>query len=49
VPAMVVAVVFTAVATLAVAVPLELPWLPLVAPIALFVGYVLALRPFLRD
>ncbi|MGE2835283.1 hypothetical protein [Mycobacterium sp. SMC-4] len=49
VPAMIAAVGFTGLATLVVAAPVELPWVPLVAPIALFVAYVLALRPFLRD
>ncbi|HEX2213139.1 MAG TPA: hypothetical protein VHH12_06735 [Mycobacterium sp.] len=49
VPAMVAAVGFTAVVTLALAAPLAVPWLPLVAPLALFLGYVLALKPFLDD
>ncbi|MGE2732552.1 hypothetical protein ACQI4F_24050 [Mycolicibacterium vaccae] len=49
VPVMVAAVVFTAVTTLAVTVPIAAPWLPLVAPVALFAAYVVALRPFLRD
>ncbi|MEZ0339070.1 hypothetical protein ACAG25_03700 [Mycobacterium sp. pV006] len=49
VPIMVGAVAFTAVATLAVAVPPELPWVPLLAPIGLLVAYVVALRPFVAD
>lgn len=46
VPAMTGAVAFTAVATLAVAVPVELPWVPVLAPIGLLTAYVVALRPF---
>ena len=38
---------FTAVATVAVAVPVQVPWLPLAAPLVLLAGYLLALKPFL--
>lgn len=41
------AVGFAALASLAVAVPLRLPWLPLAAPLALLGGYLLAVRPYL--
>ena len=38
---------FTFVGLVATAFPLQLPWLPLVAPPAVFAGYLLAVRPFL--
>lgn len=46
-PTMAAAVGFAAAATVAVVVPVDLPWLPLAAPLALLAGYLLALRPFL--
>jgi hypothetical protein len=33
----------------ATAFPLQLPWLPLLAPLAVFAVYLLATRPFLRN
>jgi hypothetical protein len=46
VPTMLFAVGFAGAVALAVAVPVYLPWLPLIAPLALLAGYLLALRPF---
>jgi hypothetical protein len=46
---MVSAVGFTLVGLVASAFPLQLPWLPLLAPLAVFAVYLLATRPFLRD
>ena len=46
---MVSALGFTLVGLVATAFPLQLPWLPLLAPLAVFAIYVLATRPFLRD
>lgn len=46
---MVGAVGFTFAGMVATAFPLRLPWLPLLAPLAVFVIYLLATRPFLRD
>lgn len=43
---MVAAVAFALTATAVVALPVDIPWLPLAAPVALLVGYVLTLRPF---
>jgi hypothetical protein len=43
------AVGFTLVGLVATAFPLRLPWLPLLAPLAVFAIYLLATRPFLRD
>lgn len=48
-PTMVGAVGFTFAGLVATAFPLQLPWLPLLAPLAVFAIYVLATRPFLRD
>ncbi len=45
-PAMVAALGFTFVGVLAASFPFELPWLPLLAPLAVFGIYVLAIRPF---
>jgi hypothetical protein len=45
-PAMVAALGFTFVGVLAASFPFELPWLPLLAPLAVFGIYVLATRPF---
>ena len=42
------AVGFAAAAAVAVALPVQVPWLPLVAPLALLAGYLLALKPFTR-
>ena len=47
-PTMVAAVAFALTATAVVALPTDIPWLPLAAPVALLAGYVLTLRP-LRD
>ena len=46
-PTMVSAVGFTAAGTVAVAVPATVPWLPMAAPLALLVGYLVAVRPYL--
>ena len=46
---MVSAVGFTLVGLVATAFPLQVAWLPLVAPLAVFAVYLLAARPFLRD
>ncbi len=48
VPTMAAAVGFATATALVIAVPLELPWLPLAAPMVLLAGYLLALKPFLR-
>ena len=40
---------FTLAGLVATAFPLQLPWLPLLAPLAVFAVYLLATRPFLRD
>jgi hypothetical protein len=47
-PAMVAALGFTFVGVLAASFPFELPWLPLLAPLAVFGIYVLATRPFYK-
>jgi hypothetical protein len=46
---MVSAVGFTLVGLAATAFPLQLPWLPLLAPLAVLAIYLLATRPFLGD
>jgi hypothetical protein len=43
------AVGFTGVATVAVAVPLDVVWLPLAAPLVLLAAYLLAVRPYLAE
>jgi hypothetical protein len=48
-PTVVGAVGFSAVALAAVSVPMELPWLPLVAPLAVLTVVVFATRPFWAD
>ncbi|MCV7408274.1 hypothetical protein AWC05_04460 [Mycobacterium florentinum] len=45
-PTLVGAVGFTVVGMVAIAFPLNLPWVPLVAPLAVLAIYVLATRPF---
>jgi len=40
---------FTLSGLVATTFPLQLPWLPLLAPLAVFAIYLLATRPFLRD
>jgi hypothetical protein len=40
---------FTFAGLVATAFPLQLPWLPLLAPLAVFAVYLLATRPFLRN
>ncbi|OBK33425.1 hypothetical protein A5658_01925 [Mycobacterium sp. 1245111.1] len=40
---------FTLAGLVATAFPLQLPWLPLLAPLAIFAIYLLATRPFLGD
>lgn len=40
---------FTLAGLVATVFPLQLPWLPLLAPLAVLAVYVLATRPFLRD
>ena len=47
-PAMLAALGFTFVGVLAASFPFELPWLPLLAPLAVFGIYVLTTRPFYR-
>jgi hypothetical protein len=47
-PAMLAALGFTFVGVLAASFPFELPWLPLLAPLAVFGIYVLATRPFYK-
>ncbi len=47
VPTMFAAVGFTAVLTIAVVIPVQVPWLPLAAPLVLLAGYLLSLKPFL--
>jgi hypothetical protein len=47
-PAMLAALGFTFVGVLAASFPFELPWLPLLAPLAVFGIYVLAIRPFYK-
>jgi hypothetical protein len=42
------AVALTIAGLVATAFPLQLPWLPLLAPLAVFAVYLLATRPFLR-
>jgi hypothetical protein len=46
-PTLIAAVGFTFAAVVATSVPLQLPWLPLLAPLSVVGIYVLALRPFL--
>jgi hypothetical protein len=46
-PTTVAAVGFTIAGLVATSFPLQLPWLPLVAPLAVLAIYVLATRPFL--
>jgi hypothetical protein len=48
-PTMVGAVGFTLVGLVATAFPVQLPWVPLLAPLAVLAIYVLATRPFLHD
>ena len=43
------AVGFAFAGVVATAFPLQLPWLPLLAPLAVFAVYLLATRPFLRN
>ena len=45
-PALLAALGFTFVGVLAASFPFELPWLPLIAPLAIFGIYVLVTRPF---
>jgi hypothetical protein len=47
-PALLAALGFTFVGVLAASFPFELPWLPLLAPLAVFGIYVLAIRPFYK-
>jgi len=47
-PTMVFAVGFASAAAVVVALPVHLPWLPLIAPLALLAGYLLALTPFIK-
>jgi hypothetical protein len=47
-PTAVAAVAFALTATAVVALPTDIPWLPLAAPVALLAGYVVTLRPFSR-
>jgi hypothetical protein len=46
---LVAAVGFAFAGVVATAFPLQLPWLPLLAPLAAFAVYLLATRPFLRN
>lgn len=45
-PTMIASSAFTAVAVLAAAIPVTVPWLPLAAPPAVLAGYLLAVRPY---
>jgi hypothetical protein len=45
-PTVVGAVAFTAAALGAASLPLQVPWLPVLAPLAVVVAYVLVIRPF---
>jgi hypothetical protein len=47
-PVMLAALGFTFVGVLAASFPFELPWLPLLAPLAVFAIYVIATRPFFQ-
>jgi hypothetical protein len=47
-PALIAALGFSFVGVLAASFPFELPWLPLLAPLAVFGIYVLATRPFYK-
>lgn len=47
-PAMIAALGFTFIGVLAASFPFELPWLPLLAPLAVFGIYVLVTRPFYK-
>jgi hypothetical protein len=47
-PALLAALGFTFVGVLAASFPFEVPWLPLLAPLAVFAVYVLATRPFYK-
>ncbi|MFS0898301.1 hypothetical protein AB3M98_12925 [Mycolicibacterium litorale] len=47
-PTMIAAVAFALTAVAVLLVPVDVPWLPLAAPLALLAGYLLALRPFHR-
>jgi hypothetical protein len=48
-PTMIAAVVFSFAGVAATTFSLQLPWLPLLAPLAVFGIYALATRPFLGD
>jgi hypothetical protein len=48
-PTVVGAVGFTAAGLAATSLPVQLPWVPLLAPLAVFVVYVLVTRPFWAD
>jgi hypothetical protein len=45
-PTLIAAVGFTFIGVIATSVPLQMPWLPLLAPLAIVGIYVLAIRPF---
>lgn len=47
-PTMIAALGFTFVGLVATSFPMQLPWLPVLAPLAVFAIYVLATRPFVR-
>ena len=47
-PTMFAAVGFAVLGTVGAVLPVQIPWLPLAAPLALLAGYLLALRPYLR-
>ncbi len=49
VPTLAFALGFTFAGLVATAFPLQLPWLPLLAPLAVLASYLLATRPFLRE
>jgi hypothetical protein len=48
-PTMIAAVALTLVGVVSTALPLQLPWLPLLAPLAVFAMYALAVRPFVGN
>lgn len=48
-PTMIAATSFTLAGVVATSFPLQLPWMPLVAPVTVLALYVLTTRPFMAD
>ncbi|BBC69108.1 hypothetical protein MMRN_p0770 (plasmid) [Mycobacterium marinum] len=48
-PTMIAATGFTLAGLVAASLPMELPWVPLLAPVAVVALYVLTIRPFIAD